>query len=139
MGSGVQRVEPSGLPRLTYATGFEGYDTLIRMLPNDIGPKYLSNVMLPKYFQAVVDESRRWAQNCGYAKAGESAMQKLKRLDVIVVPDGVNVSQYALLNSNSKVIVLAGPKGDPHSGVLLNKHWAPKVAQILIDVIRDVQ
>ncbi len=136
--SGVQKVEPSGLPRLMYATGFNGYDTLVRMLPEDIGPKYLANDMLPRYFQAVVDESRRWAQNCGYAKAGESAMKKFKRLDVIVVPDGVNVPQYSLLNNNSNVVILEGPKGNPHAGVLLDKAWAPKVAKVLIDVINEV-
>jgi pimeloyl-ACP methyl ester carboxylesterase len=41
----VQKIEPSGLTRFLYASGFNGYDTLVRMLPTDIGPKYLSNVM----------------------------------------------------------------------------------------------
>jgi len=135
----VQKIEPTGFPRLLFAIGFNGYDTLVRMLPVDIGPKYLANDMLPKYFQAVVDESRRWAQNCGYAKAGESAMHKLKRLDVVVVPDGVNVSQYALLNNNSNVVVMDGPTEDPHSGVLLSQAWAPKVTKVLVDVINAVR
>ena len=102
-------------------------------------PSTKANDMLPKYFQAVVDESKRWGQNCGYAKAGENAMQQLKRLDVIVVPDGINISQYALLNNNSKVVLMDGPKEDPHSGVLLSKAWAPKVAKVLVDVIEEVQ
>lgn len=77
--------------------------------------------------------------NCGYSKLGEKAMQQLKRLDVIVVPDGINISQYALLNNKSKVVLMDGPKEDPHSGVLFSKIWAPKVAQVLVDVIEEVQ
>ena len=65
-------------------------------------------------------------------------MKKFKRLDVIVVPDGVNVPQYSLLNNNSNVVILEGPKGNPHAGVLLDKAWAPKVAKVLIDVINEV-
>ena len=135
----VQRLEPAGLPRFIFATGFQGYDILVRMLPNDIGPRYLSNDMLPKYFQAVVDETQRWARNCGYARAGEKAMGKLLRLDVIVVPLGLNLTQYAKLNNNSHVVLLDGPVGDHHSGVLLDEFWGRKITQVLLDNIKEVR
>ena len=72
-GAVCKKLNHLGCPYL-YTTGFQGYDTLVRA-SEDIGPKHFTNDMLPKYFQAVVDESRRWAQNCGYAKAGESAIE----------------------------------------------------------------
>jgi len=56
---------------------------------------------------------------------------------VIVVPKGINVSAFADLNNNSKVLTTA--EEVTHSGLLLKKEWAQSyVTPALVRVIEAV-
>ena len=56
-----------------------------------------------------------------------------------MVPRGANLTQLALLNNNSRLVVRAGPAMDEHSGMLLERgHAETVVTPALLRVLRDV-
>ena len=162
------------------------------MLPASVQDSYLQNILLPKYFDAVVIEStshpcclcntshlrnayqvclimsrqlpssrfvgwccssnilkrmhtlillgvtgRYWSRNCGSALQGRAAWTNLQKVEVIVVPTGINISAFADLNNNSNVLTTA--EEVTHAGLMLKKEWARRyVTPALVRVIKAV-
>eukprot|EP00928_Gymnodinium_smaydae_P016034 TRINITY_DN15977_c0_g1_i1.p1 TRINITY_DN15977_c0_g1~~TRINITY_DN15977_c0_g1_i1.p1 ORF type:complete len:516 (-),score=33.61 TRINITY_DN15977_c0_g1_i1:110-1468(-) len=134
----VKTMEPTGLVRLLYVSNFAGYKELINIMHPDVQGPYFANAMSPKYFDVVITENERWEINCGWAIEGEAAMGEWKRLEVIVVPNGVNNSHFADLNTASNVdIQMGGPPGNEHSGIIFHPLHSQTIAAALLRVIND--
>ncbi len=62
----VQRFVPIGIVRILVGAGYDGLDTQIKWMPEDVQPTYFfQSGTRSKYFTGVVDDDSRWAMNCG--------------------------------------------------------------------------
>lgn len=131
----VRAGAPSGLVRLGFLAGIGWFQDVIKMYPDYMQDTVFAYSMRRKYFDAIIIESQYWKINCGYAKAGEPIFAQLKAFEVIVVPNGLNLTQLALLNNRSNVTIASGPSGLEHSGILLHRDYAPICTDALLRVI----
>lgn len=134
----VRSLVPFGIPRLVLlAMNSVGFTDISR-LPAAVEGRYTENAMRPKYYQATIEEGRRWELNCGYAKEGEPdfGAAAFEALEVIVVPSGVDERGLADLNANSNLVVA---ENTGHTRVLFDEaDCALYVAPALVRVIEAV-
>lgn len=137
----VRLVEPTGIVRLLYVSGVGGFDTSVRALPEDIQATYLANAMKPSYLDYILTEGSAWGRNCGFAKLGESELTNpsVKRFEVVVVPDGVNLTALVgathldVLPYNCRPSGQTGPSC--HQSVVLDSAVSDHTAKALMRVV----
>jgi len=98
---------------------------------------FLKHLETHAHHHSIGIAGRYWGRNCGSALQGRAAWTNLKKVEVIVVPTGINISAFADLNSNSKVLITA--EEVTHDGLMLKKEWARRyVTPALVRVIKAV-
>lgn len=125
----------TGVVRILYSSGFGGFNIAVLMYPADLTDKVSAYSMRRIFYDSVIVEDQRWSINCGYAIRGQAAMADLLALEVISLPGGLDMANFALMNNRSRLIVTPGPPEAQHSGIMLHHDYAPILVDSLVRVI----